>query len=468
MKRGEPRPGGRRPRPRTDAFLKELARLALSIYYRRVEVAGEDRIPATGPVVVVANHVNGMVDPALIAGFLPRMPRFLAMDALWRQKPLVPLLEAAGVTPVYRKQEYPGADPNRNLDTFAKSWELLAAGGVLALFPEGVSHSEPALQPMRTGAARIVLEAERVYGPLGIVIVPVGLIFDAKGKFRSRALVQAGDPIDPAPERAAYLKGDEQARREAVRDLTARVDQGLRAVTLSWGSWDESRLVARAATMWAQRRPNLPEKLPLSEAFGVQQAMLEGYAWMREHHPRRTASFVHSLAEYDQLLSGARLRDEQVAARYAPGTVLGFLGRAAAALLPLNLAFLGSLLNAAPYFTVRWIGESRIASDTATWTLYPALVAFPAFWLLQGVLAGLLAGFWIGVAMLIAAPVAGSVALAFHDTRRRLQNEARAWFMLRTRRRLAAQLAAKRQEVLDQLDTLAGLFQSEAGSVAER
>lgn len=467
MNTGEPRPGGRRPRPRTDAFLKGLARIALSIYYRRVEVAGEDRMPATGPVVVVANHFNGMVDPALIAGFLPRMPRFLAMDALWRQKVLVPLLEAAGVTPVYRKQEYPDADASRNLDTFAKSWELLAAGGVLALFPEGHSHSEPSLLPMRTGAARIVLEAERVYGPLGVVILPVGLIFDAKARFRSRALVQAGDPIDPAPQLEAYLKGNEQARRKAVRELTERVDDGLRSVTLSMGSWDASRLVARAATMWAQRRPDLPEKLPLAESFGVQKAMLEGLAWARQHHSKRTASFVRSLAEYDRLLSGARLRDEQVAARYAPGTVLGFLGRAAAALLPLNLAFLGSLLNAAPYFTVRLIGQRHIASDTATWTVYPALAVFPAFWLLQGVLAGLLAGFWIGVAVVVAAPVAGSVALAFHDTRRRLQNEARAWFMLRTRQRLATTLLAKRLEVLEQLDALAGLYQSKSGPIEQ-
>src|ERR1041384_4770224 len=66
------------------------------------------------------------------------------------------------------------------------------AGGSLALVPEGKSHSDPALQPLKTGAARIVLEAERKLPGLGVRIVPVGLLFDRKGKFRSRALVQVG------------------------------------------------------------------------------------------------------------------------------------------------------------------------------------------------------------------------------------------------------------------------------------
>ena len=92
-----------------------------------------------------------------------------------------------------------------------------------------------------------MLEAEDNRGPLGVAVVPVGLIFDAKGKFRSRALVQIGDPVDTAAILETYLNGDHQTRREAVRELTTSIDDGLGDVTLKYDSWEEARLIARAA-----------------------------------------------------------------------------------------------------------------------------------------------------------------------------------------------------------------------------
>ena len=77
----------------------------------------------------------------------------------------------------------------------------------MALFPEGHSHNEPRRLPLKTGAARIALETEARHGPLGLKIVPVGLTYDEKGKFRSRVLVRVGDPIDPAPEAGGVRAG---------------------------------------------------------------------------------------------------------------------------------------------------------------------------------------------------------------------------------------------------------------------
>ena len=105
MNRGEPRAGDLPSRPRTDAFLRSLGRLVLSVFFRRIEVVGAERFPAEGPVVVVANHFNSIVDGALITTYLPRMPRLLAASIVWRSKSLVPLLDAAGVIPVIRQQD---------------------------------------------------------------------------------------------------------------------------------------------------------------------------------------------------------------------------------------------------------------------------------------------------------------------------------------------------------------------------
>src|SRR3954469_14841930 len=117
-----------------DRFLRALARFVLKAFFREVEVAGAERIPLHRPLVLVANHVNGLIDPILLMGPLPVTPRFLGKSTLWKIPILRPFLDLAGAIPVYRRQDE-GSDPAKNAETFARSHELLAQGGALALFP---------------------------------------------------------------------------------------------------------------------------------------------------------------------------------------------------------------------------------------------------------------------------------------------------------------------------------------------
>ncbi len=145
--------------------------------------------------MLVANHRNGLVDGLLLMAALPRFPRFLGKSTLFRIPVLWPFLKLAGVVPVYRAQD--GAPTARNRQAFAHAGRLLATGGLLALFPEGISHDWPALQPLRTGAARIALAAAG-QGAAGVSTVAVALVYDDKQRFRSQALVKVGrpEPVD--------------------------------------------------------------------------------------------------------------------------------------------------------------------------------------------------------------------------------------------------------------------------------
>jgi glycerol-3-phosphate O-acyltransferase/dihydroxyacetone phosphate acyltransferase len=446
-----------------DRFLRALARLVLKAFFREVEVAGAERIPLHRPLVLVANHVNGLIDPILLMGPLPVTPRFLGKSTLWKIPILRPFLDLAGAIPVYRRQDE-GSDPAKNAETFARSHELLAQGGALALFPEGTSHSDPALKPLKTGAARIVLEAERKFPGLGTRIVPIGLLFDAKQAFRSRALVQVGEPLDPAPEIAL----DAQDPIAAARALTARIDGALHEVTLNYETWEDARLIARAADLYRHRALALPTRGSLAEGVAFRRAFLEGYRDLRAKHPEKVADAAGCVREYDRLLEAFHLRDDQVGAAYPPSPVARFVGRSLLRLLVhLPLAAIGTVLN---YPVYRLIGEivkrvNRNADQTATFKVFGALLLFPLTWIAEGWLAGHYLGLGprIGTAVALLAAPTGYVALLFHDRRAICWHEARAYLLLRTRRRLAAELKTRREAVLRQVEELAALHERAGG-----
>lgn len=151
-------PGDRTIRPLVKALNVVLAPLS------RRDWQGQERIPATGGVVVVANHISN-ADPLALGQFLAysgRWPRFLAKSSLFRAPVLGGLLRGAAQIPVER-------GGSQAVDALAAARTALAAGRAVVVYPEGTITYDPDLWPMRgrTGAARLALST-------GCPVVPVG------------------------------------------------------------------------------------------------------------------------------------------------------------------------------------------------------------------------------------------------------------------------------------------------------
>ncbi|HEV8255182.1 MAG TPA: 1-acyl-sn-glycerol-3-phosphate acyltransferase [Vicinamibacteria bacterium] len=368
-------------------------------------------LPRGVPLLIVANHVNSMVDPVLLLGFLGVSPRFLAKHTLWSHPVIGPLLMISGAVPVYRRQDT--TDVSKNVDTFARCRRTLAAGGVVALFPEGTSHNQPRSLPLKTGAARIALAAEAEYGPLGLRIVPVGLTYEAKDRFRSRVLVRVGAAIDPAPQ----LSQQGTAPGTAVRELTGRIAAALDELTLGHTSWDEARLTDLAAALLARDG----YERPLSEILSLRKAVIRGYRALEAEDPARAAGIVYAVARYDGYLQALTLTDEDVR-QAGHGAARRRAARAAQRWAMVPAAAVGTALNWIPYRLVGWVANrfTRTPDEPATYKVLTALIAFPVTWLLEVAAAAVLGGWRWAVFTLVLAPVTGWVALAFH--------EARGWF----------------------------------------
>ncbi len=443
-------------------WIPGLARLLLHVFFGRIEVVGLARVPAGRPLLYLANHNNGLVDPVLVVGMLPGRPRFLAKHTLWGNPVLRPFLALARAIPVYRPQDAPSSAPGEeppataaapatsaNEESFRRCREVLAEGGAVALFPEGKSHSEPALAALKTGAARILLGLP---APVRreLAVVPVGLLFDAPAIFRSRVLLQVGEPLA-----AADVAGGEPAAAEAVRQVTAVLAVGLAEVTLSFSSWDEARLLARVADLWLQPQPELPARPPLARRVAARRRVLDRYRQLARERPQRLAPLVAALAAYDQLLSAHGLRDEQVGAAYPLLSVLAFLAESVFLLLiRLPLAVAGTLLDYVPYRLCGIAGAlaAREPDQPATFKLFGGIVLLPLFWAAEATFAGWRWGAWAALAVLVLGPLGGWAAVRFRDRFRYLVFEARAFLLLRgpggAGEELRRRRAALRREVL--------------------
>lgn len=189
----------------------------------RPRITGREHLPARGPVLIASNHLSGL-DTILIPSFSPRKVQFLAKASLFSSGLGGWFFRSIGAVPVHREA---GSAAQAALDA---GREVLAAGQVFAVFPEGSRSRDGRLYRGRSGAAWMALET-------GAAVVPVGLIGtnrklrDAATGAVPRVELRFGAPV-PLDDLAGLPAG--RARREATERIT-RAIQALSGQELAEG-----------------------------------------------------------------------------------------------------------------------------------------------------------------------------------------------------------------------------------------
>ena len=434
--------------------MRRMSAFILRVFFRGVSVAGLEHVPRDTPVIFAPNHQNALVDPLFLLAFAPRRVAFLAKEPLFRIPVLGWLVRAAGAIPVYRRQD--NADMTRNREMFSRVQALLARGGAIALFPEGLSHSDAHLHPFKTGAARIALGATAVAPPERPVrIIPAGLYYTASATFRSSALVYFGSPLT-VPRVTLDAQGEPPATD--VRQLTTRLTAALADVTLQAEQHDALALITRAERIFSSG-DETGRHQPLVSHFELRRRFLAGYVALRERAPARLARAEAMIARHEARLVAAGLSPENV----APGRVdqaqlvRSALRTVAVLLVMLPLALAGIVIHFPAYRVVGPIatGIARGRDVIATNKIAVAAFAFPLTWMVVAVLVGERWGaLWGGLAG-VAAPCTGWIALRFLERLDRVIGGSRAMALLLARPMAFRRLLAERRRIREEILALA-------------
>jgi glycerol-3-phosphate O-acyltransferase/dihydroxyacetone phosphate acyltransferase len=430
-------------------FVRRLGEALVRFYYPKRVVEGAERIPAGKPLVFLLNHPNGLLDPLVLRVATGRPARFLAKSTLFGN-PLGRLgMDAFGSIPIYRARESGTADASRNDESFARCRAELAAGGALALFPEGTSHSDPQLRPLKTGAARIALSAEAEHdGRLGVTLVPVGLYYESKATFRSTVLLSIGEPIDVAPLLPEYRRDE----RATVGALTERIDARLDEVVIQAETRQIVEGIARVAR-WTSEAPDLATANAPDEAAARHRRARELYAAyvrLRARDPARVEAIVADARLYRRTLERLGVRDpwalELTAVR--PGAVAAAVARL---LLAAPLAALGVVMGWIPYRFAGWIAR-RVTRDEdvlGTVKLFAGVVFLGAGWAVEATIAGLFLGPIWAAPTFLAGVASGYVALRFEEWLREAVEAARHVSLRAFRFRTAQGLVERRRALAE-------------------
>jgi glycerol-3-phosphate O-acyltransferase/dihydroxyacetone phosphate acyltransferase len=355
------------------AALKAFARATGRLWFRTLRKEGP-ALPE-GPVLLVLNHPNGLLDPLVVTATLDRPPRFVAKATLWKLLPLRPFLTLFRPIPVQRAQDLPDGAPESARQaavqaTFAAVHAAFAAGDVVGIYPEGISHGGHDLAPLKTGAARMVLSS-----PQRPALIPAGLVYGDRELFRHNALVRLGDPIPHAD-----LPGSDP---ESVQILTARIRDALRPLTLHGSEAERLRLAQDMAWLLAESAQTTADL----EALRTRVRTLE--AFLTEQGPEAEAELRREVDRIQAWLRRHGLRPDQVGHPYALPEVARWLPQAllrlaaALACLPFGLLFWPM------YRLVGWLA-GRLTEEvdvTATLKLLGGLILLPLWALGLGWLA---------------------------------------------------------------------------------
>jgi len=444
-------------------ILRWLLRNSVRIFFRRIEVEGIENVPGSGPVLLVPNHPNALVDALVVLMHLKRPISLTAKSTLADIFFLRQFIKSTNIILFHRKKDQAlGADPSRNTQALVECRARLEQGEAILIFPEGQSHSDPGLRPLRSGAARIALDCLQSEGTAAdLVIVPVGLHFPEKDRFRSDVWVRFGKPVDPR-------KWQEDNPDGGALELTSEIETRIRELTLNFEDRPDSVLL-----MWAAKiletgaeppaRVGL-DKSSVSRRLKLVQILNEGYMQLREEQAEAIAGLRKRVRAYRLELRDLGIKPSEVYIQMPAWRVVRFIIRELVILVVgMPIAAWGYLNHLMPAASIRVFAVS-ISVEKDKWAsnvVFPTIVLIPLFYAIQITAAWFYLSPWWAVLYMVSLPFSGLFTILYRDRVGNIWHRSRTFFLFLKYPDLRERLGQEGRSIIKELTTLGEKLEGE-------
>lgn len=443
-------------------LLRPIVRLALYVFFRRLQVQGKKNLATNSATIYVANHPNTFMDPLIVAVLSKKSIHFLANGSIFNRFTHL-IFRFFNMIPIYRKvdtSDKPLSQAELNRMSFRQCFDFLKKGGTLLIFPEGTSIIERKLREIKTGTARIALGAEYENNfQLNLQIVPIGLNYDDADKFRSEVFVKIGKPICIANYAAIYQPDN----FEAVEQLTATIEQSLSELIIITEDEPQDRFVRNLEMLYKNQ---LFQKFKLQESkeneFLLIKAMIKAIKHIEKDQPNYFEKLKIQIDNYlenlknlgiDDYIFQEKRREQNIFVYFLTQILFFVLG------LPFYAA--GLLSNYVPYILPSQIARfiSKDISFKAPIMMVSGIFTFPIYY-------GLMAYcIWLKshsamyvVGFILLAPVLGYFVLMYVAHWKRFISEIKAVRLFYQKPSLIHSLLVQRKEIFKALREAKDLY----------
>ena len=438
-------------------FLQNIIKAALAIFFQKIKIRHGENVPKRGPVLLVVNHPDSQMDAFVLSSAIKRKVHYIAHAGLFANKLRAKILRNCGVIPISRIRG--NSDRiDRNVGAFQECYEVLERGEVIGIFPEGISEMERRVRKIKTGAARIVLEAEqRNNYTLGIKLIPIGLHFFSRSRFRSRVLLNVGRPIDLKP----FFSLNEKNNVEAVNRLTARIQDSLENLTVNVQHSELDRFVKDIESIYrdelmTQTLADHKSSKKIVAEFVITQKIADCVAYFNESNPQKLRDMEERISDYKHKLKCLHLKDIMVREKTSIKKLFkAELAGIAKAIVGFPLAVYGVLNNFLPYRITEFIAWKFI--DDRTKILMALLagggISFVLFYGAQVFLVFYLEGYLWAILYFCSLPLSGFFALGYIKKIRQIQERVSFSFFLFTNRHLIGKMRRTRNMLISEMNS---------------
>lgn len=276
-------------------------------------IKNQYKIPSKGPLIFVANHGNMILDPGMVRYSCKRNLHYLAKHTLFENRFIAWIFKNANAIPVYRKEDNPSLI-SKNTETFDESIQLFENGKCLILFPEGISISSRALLKIKTGAARIALNAEIGNNfNLNLKIIPLGINYSDPQRFKSDVYIQYGDPISLKD----YKETTKEDYKKAVDKITNSIEDSLISLTTNLSFIELEDTISYLVIMYKNELflKDLFGKHAEYDDFTITKDMIEAVEWYLDKRPESKDYFESIVSKYMRYLERLKLDDRFIVSK---------------------------------------------------------------------------------------------------------------------------------------------------------